>query len=116
MTMHEVSDSYDLMQRLGMSAEASVKTIGFEASGKASFARDRHVSRFASNFVMNASVENGVRYAAPAAGSLSWKSSGARRSCVASRGGDLLHLPLRRLLALVTLPPSLLGQQRGYCR
>ena len=65
MTMSEVSDNHDLMQSMGMSAEASVKAIGVEVNGKAKFARDMHVSRFASNFVMNASVENGVRYAAP---------------------------------------------------
>lgn len=65
MTMSEVSDNHDLMQSMGMSAEASVKTIGVEVNGKAKFAKDMHVSRFASNFVMNATVENGVRYAAP---------------------------------------------------
>lgn len=65
MSMHEVSDNYDLMQRMGMSAEASVKAIGLETSGKASFAKDTHISRFSSNFVMNATVENGVRYTAP---------------------------------------------------
>ena len=68
MTMREISDNYDLMQSMGMSAEASVKTIGVEVDGKAKFAKDMHVSRFASNFVMNATVENGVRYAAPTPG------------------------------------------------
>lgn len=65
MTMKEVTSNFELMQSLGMSAEASVKTIGFEAQGKASFARDVSISTFASTFVMNARVENGVRYAAP---------------------------------------------------
>jgi hypothetical protein len=83
--MHEVSDSYDLMRTLGMSAEASVSTIGFEVSGKASFAKDLHVSRFASNFVMNAHVENGVRYAAPAPAN--WRAPGADPEMVGPRGG-----------------------------
>lgn len=65
MTMHEVSDSYEVMQRIGMSAEASVKTISFEASGKAAFAKELNVNGFSSTFVLNATVENGVRYAAP---------------------------------------------------
>ncbi len=65
MTMHEVSDSYELMQKMGMSAEASVKTIGVEVSGKAAFAKEANVSSFASTFVLNALVENGVRYAGP---------------------------------------------------
>jgi hypothetical protein len=85
MTMHEVSDSYELMQRLGMSAEASVNTIGFAVSGKASFAKDQHVSRFASTFVMNASVENGVRYAAPVPAN--WLVPGADPEMVGPRGG-----------------------------
>lgn len=65
MTMQEVNDSYELMQSLGMSAEASVKTIGFEASGKAQFAKSQNVTSARSTFVLNAVVENGVRYAAP---------------------------------------------------
>lgn len=66
MTMHEVSDSYEVMQRMGMSAEASVKAVGFEVSGKAEFAKDLEITGFSSSFVLNATVDNGVRYAAPA--------------------------------------------------
>lgn len=66
MTMKEVSDSYELMQSMGMSAQASVKTIAFEAKGKAAFAKDTNITGYSSNFVMNATVENGVRYTAPA--------------------------------------------------
>jgi hypothetical protein len=66
MTMHEVNDSHELMQSLGMSAEASVKSIGFEASGKAAFAKSANVTSSSSTFVMNAVVQNGVRYASPA--------------------------------------------------
>lgn len=65
MTMKEVSDSYELMQSMGMSAEASVKTIGFEVEGKAAFAKSTNVTGFSSTFVLNATVQNGVRYAAP---------------------------------------------------
>jgi hypothetical protein len=85
MAMHEVSDSFELMQRMGMSAEASVKTIGFKASGKASFAKDLNVSSYASNFVMNASVENGVRYAAPVP--LDWRVASTDPLLVGPRGG-----------------------------
>ncbi|MES9833134.1 MAG: hypothetical protein ABW139_12935 [Candidatus Thiodiazotropha sp. DIVDIV] len=66
MTMHEVSDSYTLMKTLGVSAEASVKAIGYQASGKAAFAKSTNLSNQQSTFVMNAVVQNGVRYAAPA--------------------------------------------------
>ncbi|WP_251359688.1 hypothetical protein [Kangiella sp. TOML190] len=65
MTMKEVNDSYQLMESLGMSAEASVKTIGFEASGKAAFAKSQNINSKSSTFVLNATVLNGVRYASP---------------------------------------------------
>ncbi|MDJ0759626.1 MAG: hypothetical protein QNJ19_09505 [Woeseiaceae bacterium] len=65
MTMSEVSDSYELMQSLGMSAEASVKTMGYKAKGKAAYAKSVNITGFSSNFVLNAVVENGVVFAAP---------------------------------------------------
>ncbi|MEJ2592107.1 MAG: hypothetical protein P8178_12025 [Candidatus Thiodiazotropha sp.] len=65
MTMQEVSDNYTLMKSLGVSAEASVKAIGFEASGKAAFAKSTDLSSERSTFVLNAVVQNGVRYTAP---------------------------------------------------
>jgi hypothetical protein len=65
MSMREVSDTYEVMQSMDMSAEASVKSIGFEVSGKAAFAKELNISSFASSFVLNASVDNGVRYTAP---------------------------------------------------
>ncbi len=65
LSVSEVSDSYEVMKSMGLSAAASVKTIGYQASGKASFAKDTKVSGYSSNFVMRASVDNGVRYAAP---------------------------------------------------
>lgn len=66
MTMSEVSDSFELMKSMGMSAQASVKTIGVEVSGKAAFSKSTNITGYSSNFVMNATVENGVRYAGPA--------------------------------------------------
>ncbi|MET0029113.1 MAG: hypothetical protein ABW101_15905 [Candidatus Thiodiazotropha sp.] len=65
MTMQEVSDNYTLMKSLGVSAEASVKAIGYEASGKAAFAKSMDLSSERSTFVLNAVVQNGVRYTAP---------------------------------------------------
>jgi len=67
MTISEVSDSHELMQSMNMSAAASVKTVAYKASGKASFAKNTKINSFSSNFVLNASVDNGVRYAAPLA-------------------------------------------------
>lgn len=65
MNMKEVSDSYEMMQSMGMSASASVKTIGVKAEGKASFAKSVEMSSSSSTFVLTAEVQNGVRYAAP---------------------------------------------------
>ncbi len=65
MTITEVTDSHDLMQSMNISAAASIKTIVYSASGKASFAKNTRINSFSSNFVLNASVDNGVRYAAP---------------------------------------------------
>lgn len=65
MTMHEATDSYELMESLGLSAEASVKAIGFEGSGKAAFAKSQNITSSKTVFVLNATVQNGVRYASP---------------------------------------------------
>ncbi len=64
-SIKEVSDNFEVMQHIGITAEASVSTIGVEASGKAAFAKDVNITGFASNFMLNASVQNGVRYASP---------------------------------------------------
>jgi hypothetical protein len=85
MTMSEVSDSYELMESLGMSAAASVKTIGYSVSGKAKFAKDLNITGFSSNFVMNASVENGVRFAAPVPDN--WTPATADAGWISERGG-----------------------------
>ena len=67
MTISEVSDSHELMQSMNISSAASIKTVAYKASGKASFAKNTKINSFGSNFVLNASVDNGVRYAAPLA-------------------------------------------------
>ncbi len=65
MTMTEVTDTRDLMQSMNVSAAASVKTIAYKASGSTEFAKNTKISSFNSNFVLNVSVDNGVRYATP---------------------------------------------------
>jgi hypothetical protein len=65
MTMTEVSDTRELMQSMNISAAASVKTIAYSASGSAQFAKNTKINSFSSNFVLNVSVDNGVRYATP---------------------------------------------------
>jgi hypothetical protein len=65
MTMREVSDSYEVMNSMDMSASMSVKTIGYKVSGKAAFAKTSQVTGFNSTFVLNVSIANSARYAAP---------------------------------------------------
>ncbi|MCU7843118.1 MAG: hypothetical protein KZQ93_04680 [Candidatus Thiodiazotropha sp. (ex Monitilora ramsayi)] len=65
MTMTEVTDSRELMQSMNISAAASVKTIAYKASGSEKFAKNTRINSFSSNFVLNVSVDNGVRYATP---------------------------------------------------
>ena len=68
MTMHEASDSYEVMNSMDMSASMSVKAIGYKASGKAEFAKTSKVTGFNSTFVLKASIVNSARYAAPIGG------------------------------------------------
>jgi hypothetical protein len=65
MTMTEVTDTREVMQSMNVSAAASVKTIAYQASGSAKFAKNSKINSFNSNFVLNVSVDNGVRYATP---------------------------------------------------
>lgn len=65
MTMSEVNDTHELMQSLNVSAEASVKAAVYDVSGKAAFAKSNNFSSTSSTFVLNAVVQNGVRYTAP---------------------------------------------------
>ncbi len=67
MSMKEVTDTYELQKRMNVSAEASVKAMGVEGKGKASFAKNVNLSGSSIHFLLDASVDNGVRYAAPAA-------------------------------------------------
>ncbi|MCG7929498.1 MAG: hypothetical protein N0E44_05535 [Candidatus Thiodiazotropha lotti] len=65
MTMQEITDSSELMSSMNISAAASVKTVAYKASGSAKFAKSSKINSFNSNFVLNVSVDNGVRYATP---------------------------------------------------
>jgi hypothetical protein len=65
MTMREITDSSELMSSMNISAAASVKTVAYKASGSAKFAKNSKINSFNSNFVLNVSVDNGVRYATP---------------------------------------------------
>ncbi len=62
----EVNDSFELMQAMNVSGEVSVKAVGYEASGKASFAKQVNVTGTSSTFVIGAEVQNGARFTAPA--------------------------------------------------
>ena len=85
MTMKEVTDTYELQQRMNVSAEASVKAMGVEGKGKASFAKDVNLSGSSIHFLLDASVDNGVRYAAPF-------SSGQAGSLAAQNRGPSVRL------------------------
>ena len=61
----EINDSFELMESMNISAEVSVKTVGYKAEGKAKFAKDVKVSGFSSTFVIEAEVQNGAEFAAP---------------------------------------------------
>ncbi len=61
----EVQDSFELARSLDMSAEASVKGIGYEVSGEAKFARNTRVKSSETTFVIEAEVLNPAFYAAP---------------------------------------------------
>ena len=61
----EINDSFELMESMNMSAEVSVKTVGYKAEGKAKFAKDVKVSGFSSTFMIQAEVQNGAEFAAP---------------------------------------------------
>jgi hypothetical protein len=65
MTMTEVTDTREVMQSMNVSAAASVKSIAYKASGGAKFAKNSKINSSNSNFVLNVSVDNGVRYATP---------------------------------------------------
>lgn len=62
----EVNDTFELMESMNVSAEVSVKTIGYEGSGQADFAKQVNVTGTSSTFLISAAVQNGARFAAPA--------------------------------------------------
>jgi hypothetical protein len=66
-TIKEVRDSYSLSKAMNVSASVSVKAIGYEASGKASFAKNSSVSSTSVSFLVNAEVLNSAMFAAPPA-------------------------------------------------
>jgi hypothetical protein len=66
MKLSVVNDSSALMDALDVSAEAQFKSIGYEVSGKARFARDSAVRSSNLNVLAYARVMNGVEYVAPA--------------------------------------------------
>ena len=62
----EVNDTFELMESMNVSAEVSVKTIGYEGAGQASFAKQVNVTGTSSTFLISAAVQNGATFAAPA--------------------------------------------------
>ena len=68
-TIKEVRDGYSLSKAMNVSASVSVKAIGYEASGKASFAKNSSVSSTSVSFLVNAEVLNSATFAAPPASS-----------------------------------------------
>ena len=65
LSFNEVNDSFELLETMDVSAEVSVKSIGYEAKGKADFAKQVNISGFSSTFVIEAEVQNGASFAAP---------------------------------------------------
>ncbi len=61
----EVRDSYALAKALNVSSSVSVKGVGYQVSGKASFARNTNVSSSSVTFLVNAEVLNGAEYVRP---------------------------------------------------
>ncbi len=110
MSMREVADSYEVMESMDMSAEASVKAIGVEVSGKAAFAKELNISSFASSFVLNASVDNGVRYVAPTTGA----SKVAESEISTPSGGSVRLTPEMAKLASRDLDEFLHQCGNGY--
>ncbi len=65
MELHDVSDTSEVMDSLGVSASMSVKTLAGSGSAQASFARKSKVSTSKSSLLIRATVDNGVLFAAP---------------------------------------------------
>ncbi len=69
LSVKEVRDSSELSKSMKVSSSVSVKTIGYQASGKAKFAKDTKVSSFSTTIVVEAEVRNPPYAALPKASS-----------------------------------------------
>jgi hypothetical protein len=65
MTISEVSSQSELLEKMDLSATASVKAM-VSVEGKASFAKEVSVNSSSSSFLVRATIDNGYDYAAPA--------------------------------------------------
>lgn len=63
----EVRDSYSLAKAMNVSSSVSVKGVGYNVSGKASFAKNTNVSSSSVTYLVNAEVLNGADYVRPTA-------------------------------------------------
>ncbi|MEL7027428.1 MAG: hypothetical protein AAGO57_09410, partial [Pseudomonadota bacterium] len=61
----EVRDSYALSKAMNVSASVSVKGVGYQVSGKASFAKNSEVSSSSVTYLVNAEVLNSAQYVRP---------------------------------------------------
>jgi hypothetical protein len=61
----EVRDNQALSSAMNISSSVSVKSMGYEASGKAAFAKNTKITSFSTTYVVRADVRNGARYVAP---------------------------------------------------
>jgi hypothetical protein len=66
MNLHEVSDTSEVMDRLGVSASMAVKSAVGSGSARAEFAQSTKVSNNSSTLLIKATVSNGVLFAGPA--------------------------------------------------
>jgi len=61
----ETRDSQSLARSMGISSSVTVKTVAYEASGKASFAKNTQITSFSTTYVVHAEVRNAAEYTAP---------------------------------------------------
>lgn len=66
----EVRDSYSLAREMNVSASVSVKTVAYQGSGKASFAKSSNVSSTAVTYLVSAEVLNAADFAGPRSGAM----------------------------------------------
>lgn len=66
LSFKEVTDSFELMRAMDISAAVSVKTVAYKAKGSAKFAKQTSVSGLSTTYVIQAEVQNGAKYAGPA--------------------------------------------------